>query len=169
MPQLDTPMFTQSVVYIYSHNVKGAHGIVINKKLQATLDEILSHLSIEHRDPDLLMKPVMCGGPVELSQGLIIKSNRGDNDNNGYPIISSSKEQLEAIAEGGHPEDYFVCLGQASWGAGQLEQEIKDSSWLVMPYSDEIMFHSDRDTLWNTAMQHIGIDGCQVSGLCGHA
>lgn len=168
MPHMDDSIFKQSVVYLYGHDNDGAQGVIINKPLTTTLDEILSHLSIEHSISELLTTPVYCGGPVDMNQGLIVARPELDSDN-AFPIISSGLEQLNAIAEGDGPEQYMVTLGQSEWSSGQLETEIKRNDWLVLPYNDSLMFDSPPETIWSMAMAKIGIQSHQVASLCGHA
>lgn len=168
MPHLDDTIFKQSVVYLYDHNDDGAHGVIINKPLTTTMDELFSHLSIEHSLSDLLTTPVYCGGPVDMNQGLIVERPELDSQQ-PYPIISTGLEQLTAIASGNGPEQYIVALGQSEWSSGQLESEIKRNDWLVLPYHDALMFDTPAETLWSLAMAKLGIRDLQVASLCGHA
>ena len=47
--------------------------------------------------------------------------------------VTTSRDVLAAMAEGGGPQRALVALGYAGWGAGQLENEIRENSWLSVP------------------------------------
>ena len=42
--------------------------------------------------------------------------------------LTTSKDVLEAIAEGSGPDKVLVTLDNAGWGAGQLESEIAQNA-----------------------------------------
>jgi putative transcriptional regulator len=49
-----------------------------------------------------------------------------------------------------------VFAGYAGWGAGQLEQELQDDSWIVAePLADDV-FHPGPERLWNDVLRRMG-------------
>lgn len=163
MPNLDCPMFSQTVVYLNHHDRSGAKGLIINKPSQTSLDELLNHLSIHHQDPDFFSKPVYCGGPVDMDQGWV-----AHRDNNKHPNLNNSRQALELITDK-TDEPFIVGLGLAEWKACQLDDEIKAGFWLIAPYDETLMFNYNTDDTWAHAMRHCGIESHQVSGQIGHA
>jgi len=172
MPNLMDPNFYHSVTYVIEHNEEGAMGMVINQPLEVNLGSLFKHLEIETDDGFLVNKKVMSGGPVQIERGFIIHSPLGDWDSsliiNTEVAVTTSKDILTAISKGEGPEDVEIILGYAGWGAGQLDQEILDNSWLSVPANSEILFHTPTEHRWKAAAQLIGIDISQLSSEVGH-
>lgn len=72
--------------------------------------------------------------------------------------LSASGRVIENFAM--HPtEDYFMpVLGYAGWGAGQLEAEIGEGSWLVTDFDDALIFDVAPAGRWQRALERIGVD-----------
>ncbi|VEH68480.1 YqgE like protein [Rodentibacter pneumotropicus] len=51
-----------------------------------------------------------------------------------------------------------MALGCAGWSAGQLEQEIADNAWLVVPSNDRILFDTPYEDRYLAASQLLGIN-----------
>ena len=75
----------------------------------------------------------------------------------------------EAMAGGTGPDHAVVALGCAGWGAGQLEQELIEDSWLTVPVNETLLFDTPLDARWRAAAGSIGIDLSQVADHSGHA
>lgn len=72
--------------------------------------------------------------------------------------LSASGQVIEEFAMG-HSEDYFMpVLGYAGWGAGQLEAEIGEGSWLLADFDDSLIFDSSPFDCWTRALDEIGVD-----------
>lgn len=48
-------------------------------------------------------------------------------------MVTTSKDILETLGTEEAPAHWLVALGYAGWSAGQLEQELVDGAWLVIP------------------------------------
>ena len=83
--------------------------------------------------------------------------------------VTTSRDILEAIARGEGPEHTLVALGCAGWGAGQLEQELAENSWLTAPAQPGILFDLPLDQRWQAAAGQIGVDLMRMAGHVGHA
>ena len=55
----------------------------------------------------------------------------------------------------------MVALGCAGWGAGQLEHELVENSWLTAPADAELLFALPLDARWQAAAGRIGVDMAQ--------
>ncbi len=58
-PFLNDPNFKRSVVLLCEHNDEGSFGLVINRTITQTLDELMNNL-------DGCKVPVFYGGPVQM-------------------------------------------------------------------------------------------------------
>jgi putative transcriptional regulator len=83
--------------------------------------------------------------------------------------VTTSRDILEAMASGTGPQHAVVALGCAGWGAGQLEQELTEDSWLTVPVDANLLFATPIDARWQAAAFSIGIDLTQVADYSGHA
>jgi putative transcriptional regulator len=173
MPGLADPYFYRSVAYICAHNEDGAMGIVINHPLDLSMNDVFQQMSMSSDDALIRNMPVYQGGPVQSDRGFVLH----------YPIqkwdhcieisedigIATSRDILAAIAEGNGPEKTLVALGYAGWGAGQLEQEIKDNAWLNAPSDNSIIFNTPTEDRWAQAAALAGVDLSKLSNNVGHA
>ena len=97
-------------------------------------------------------------------------------DANGVPLpivdelgLTTSKDVLLAVGDGGGPEQVFVTLGYAGWEAGQLEKEIAQNSWLTVEADPKIIFDLPADERYDAALALLGIDFAMLSEEAGHA
>lgn len=173
MPTLKDPNFFQTVALICEHNEEGAMGIVVNRPLELTMSEILNQMDIAYPDPDVGAIPVHLGGPVQCGRGFVIHGPPGDWDSalkvSDQIGVASSRDILEDIAAERGPERIFVALGYAGWGAGQLEREIMENSWLSGPVDPAIVFELPYEDRWHAAAAFAGVDLNMLSGEAGHA
>lgn len=181
MPQLEDPQFSQSVIYLWEYNEQGAMGIVINKPLDVRLGELLQQLDIPLNDPEMEQLPILRGGPVAADQGFIIRRQHKQLSHHENPVVeitvSSSKQELMAIANGEYPGDALIALGCAGWAPGQLDTELANNDWLILPFSEFTLFgeegEQDEDvdafSKWYMAAARAGIDMNRMSSDVGHA
>lgn len=172
MPSLDDPNFREAVAFICEHNEKGALGIVINRPMNVVLGDIFKQLAIED-DSGAAQRPVFLGGPVQPERGFVIHRPPGQWEATlriGDTLaVTTSRDVLTAIACGRGPEQSFVALGYAGWGAGQLEEELRSNSWLSAPVDHAIIFDTPVEKRWQAAASLIGVDLSLLSGDSGHA
>ena len=62
-----------------------------------------------------------------------------------------------------------MALGYAGWGAGQLENELRQNAWLTVPATTDIVFDTPYDELWQAAAGSLGIDLANLSLHAGSA
>lgn len=171
MPQMEDPNFSGTLTYMCDHNSDGAMGVVINRPTDISLAELLEQLGIKMTiKSDAL---VHAGGPVQQDRGFIFHDGDQIWDSSlrlseGL-TLTTSKDILEAIAIGEGPETFLIALGYAGWGAGQLEEELTQNTWLTCPSSKEILFSADSTRKLSMAMDVLGIKADQLSGQIGHA
>ena len=173
MPTLADANFARSVTLICEHSDKGAMGIVVNRMTDLRLGDIFEQLSIDPAKASNTESIVYLGGPVQNNRGFVLHEPLGNwestltvTDNLG---VSTSRDVLEAIAHNRGPDKYMVALGYAGWGAGQLEREISENSWLSGPASREIIFNLPAEHRWKAAARLMGVNLSTLSGETGHA
>lgn len=173
MPSLQDANFYRTVAYICEHDDEGAMGIIINRPLDLELADILEQMDISPNTPEAIHQPIFSGGPVQTERGFVLHPTEQpwDATNEITPDISitTSKDILHAIAAGKGPKQSLVALGYAGWGAGQLEKELAENTWLSGPADSQIIFSSPPEQRWQAAAQLLGVDLNLISGQTGHA
>ena len=147
-PALDNTNFEKVIVFIAEYNQQGALGFVINNLFPRTLNELIE---FNYSKPF----PLFDGGPVE-SEGLFFLHQRPDVIEGGTAIINS-------ICMGGNFQQAVACINDATvseneiklfigycgWDAGELEEEIKEGSWLIIDADTETAFSCDSKKHWD--------------------
>jgi putative transcriptional regulator len=174
MPGIGDPRFDHSVIMICAHNDEHAMGLVINKaKEELTVSDVLDHLGINVAG-DVAARIVLDGGPVRPDRGYVLHSEdfaAGDATQVVAPGIrlTATRDVLEAVAGEAAPQRFLLALGYSGWGAGQLEDELKQNAWLVVDPDAAIVFADALDDKWGRAIKTLGIDPGQLMGEMGRA
>ena len=172
MPSLEDPNFHGTVTYLCAHNDDGAMGIVINRPLEISLGDVLTHLNIDVQDDAVAGSAVLQGGPVQTERGFVVHEPCGEWDSvlqvSEGIAVATSHDILRSMAKGDGPERAVVALGYAGWGAGQLEREVIDNAWLSAPAETNIIFDTDAEDRWSQAARTLGIDPQALVGEAGH-
>jgi putative transcriptional regulator len=130
-PQLIDPHFWRTVALILHHDENGCVGLVLNRP---TLEKVSDHLdswAVTVREPDV----VFYGGPVEPDVGIALTtSSRGESTSlPGVFLADLTKEPPDA-------GEVRIFSGYSGWASGQLEAEIAEGSWYVVPASPDDPF-----------------------------
>jgi putative transcriptional regulator len=174
MPGIGDPRFDRSVIIMCAHDQEHAMGIVLNKpRDEITLSDVLGHLGLKPDDA-VGDRIVLDGGPVRPDRGYVLHSEdfaAGEATQTvGDGIrLTATRDVLEAVATEHPPERFVLALGCAGWGAGQLEDELKLNSWLVVDAVDAIVFGDAYDDKWTLAIKTLGLDPSQLVGEIGSA
>jgi putative transcriptional regulator len=172
MPGLVDPIFHHTVTLLCQHTKEGALGIVINRPVEMKLGEIFKQMDIPITSLEAAEMPVFAGGPVQQDRGFVVHCPSEHWDMSMQVsdeiVLTTSRDVIEAIANGRGPEKYLIALGYAGWSEGQLEKEILNNAWLNTPYAGQILFDTPVSQRWNAAASQIGIDINQLTTPAGH-
>ncbi len=178
MPGMADEHFAGSVVYLCEHNDKGALGLVINKPIDITLKNLFEKVELPLDRDELAGQPVLFGGPVQTERGFVLHEGVGPGQDSGYSstlnipgglAMTTSKDVLEAVADGAGPRKLLVTLGCSGWSAGQLEEEIVRNGWLTVPADPAVIFDTPIEQRYGRALALLGVDPRMLSGEAGHA
>ena len=173
MPAMADPNFRETVTYICKHDAEGAFGIILNRPGELSLAEMLAQLSIPLSERSRLDQPVVLGGPVEPERGFVLHRSTQTFDGTLAPggdiNVTVSLDVLAAIGRGEGPEPALVALGYAGWGRGQLDAEIEQNSWLMVPADPAIVFETPFEQRWAAALGLPGVDIRRITTYAGHA
>ena len=172
LPALADPNFARTVALICQHDDDGAMGVLLNRASEYTLGDVLAQMQIETDDESLRNQIVLAGGPVHPERGFVLHDG-GDWDSTLAIAenlrLTTSRDILEAMARGEGPAQVIVALGCAGWGAGQLEHELGENSWLTAPSDAELLFDLPLEQRWQAAAGRIGVDMSRMADYAGHA
>ncbi|MFT4198548.1 MAG: YqgE/AlgH family protein [Pseudoxanthomonas sp.] len=173
VPALHDPNFARSVTLVCQHDGDGAMGVMVNRLSDYTLGEVMRQMELETADETLRSRVVLAGGPVHPERGFVLHDGPQTWDATlqiGQDLyLTTSRDILEAMAAGEGPGRALVALGCAGWGAGQLEFEIGENSWLVAPADAELLFELPLEQRWQAAGGRIGVDMSLLAGYSGRA
>jgi putative transcriptional regulator len=160
MPQLLDPNFARSVVLLCEHAPEGAFGLIVNRPSEVSAAEAVSlEPPIEHPN-DL---PLLIGGPVEPQRGWILTTAPPDDVESkgvgaGLHLSASPLLLRRVLTSRPIPRRTHVLAGYAGWGPGQLDAELNDSAWLIMPVELDLIFEIPSAVVWEMAIRRLGAD-----------
>lgn len=173
MPSMLDPNFSRGVTFVCQHTSDGAMGILVNRRSDLVLSDVLAQMKLKTGIEAVARAPVYIGGPVQPERGFVLHSRGGDWDSSfdisAQLSVTTSRDILAAIAEGKGPANALVALGYAGWTAGQLDQEILDNAWLTAQADPALIFDTPCEQRWNAAARLVGVDPSQLSAYSGHA
>ncbi|MDD3884283.1 MAG: YqgE/AlgH family protein [Gallionella sp.] len=173
MPALQEGVFAGTLTYICEHNENGALGIVVNRPIDLKLADMFAQINIPLHEPELQSQPVHFGGPVQTERGFVLHDTPGSWQSSlrisDTLELTTSKDILEAVAEGKGPRHMIITLGYAGWDQGQLEHEMSENAWLTLPASEHILFDLPPEARLPAAMRQLGVDYASLSEEVGHA
>lgn len=156
-PFLKDPNFLRSVVFLCEHKEEGSFGFVLNRQYSNTLDELIPELE-GHKIS------VFYGGPVQQDTIHFLHQ---------YPdIIPGGMEVTKGIFWGGDFEKLVELIktdsidtskirfyiGYSGWSGGQLDEELKEKSWLTVKGTRKLIFHENYEEIWKDALKQLGGD-----------
>jgi len=160
MPQLVDPNFARTVILLCEHSEEGAFGLVVNRPAETTAAEAVQ-MEPGVDDPNDL--PLLMGGPVEPQRGWILTASPVEAVDS-RPIgaglyLSASPTVLREVLEAHPPPRRTAVLaGYAGWGPGQLDEELSQSAWLIMPVELDLIFEIPSAAAWEMAIRRLGAD-----------
>lgn len=153
-PDLVDPNFRRAVVLVGEHGDEGAMGVVLNRPSPVTVTDAVPALAAIVAPDDL----VHVGGPVQ-PQAIVVLGDFDDPEHAGVLVFGSIgflPGEIESADDVGPLRRARVFAGYAGWGAGQLESELEEDSWIVAPAKPDDVFTDDPDGLWSAVLRRKG-------------
>lgn len=156
-PHLRDPNFRQTVVLICEHGTGGSLGLVINRRSDQHIMEVLPQATGLHERVGL----VYSGGPVQKESLLILHRVFGEVPES-QPIfdgvcLGGDLLMLEKVsAEGGAEDVIRVYMGYSGWAPGQLQMELATGSWIVIPADLQLVFARNPYHVWSGVLRALG-------------
>lgn len=152
-PSLVDPNFHRTVVLIGHHDEAGAVGVVLNRESEVEVAEAVPPLAG-------LVEPgarLFFGGPVETQAAVVVADFEHPERANvvAFESVGFLPEETDADELGGLRRAR-VFAGYAGWGAGQLEAEMEEGSWIAEPAVAEDVFTEEPGELWSGVLRRKG-------------
>ncbi len=151
-PELADPNFDGTLTLILEHDEEGAIGVVVNRPSHVEITDAYPEWANVADLPSVLFE----GGPVETDSLIALGwGERLDGDlPMGLTSIDLEQQVPLVIAEG--LERLRIFAGYAGWGGGQLEGELANGAWWVVPCIVEDLFRPDPEGIWATVLRRSG-------------
>jgi putative transcriptional regulator len=170
-PLMNDPNFARTVMLVGHHDQTGALGWVVNRVLEVNVQDVLPDRLAAGIHPET---PLRLGGPVGTT-GLtvLLRAPLTDEATEVAPGLFACGDAgilKVAFAEppSGDSATALLVVGYAGWGARQLDREITDGWWFVMPFDSELAFSHDAGDLWEQSMRRLGLDQSMAFGRSEH-
>ncbi|MFC5177684.1 YqgE/AlgH family protein [Nocardioides taihuensis] len=153
-PVLLDPNFADTVVLLLDVDENGALGVVLNRPSVVPVAEVLEGWSEVVAEPEVLFH----GGPVSTEGALAVASlSRPDDVPVGFREVwgTLGVVDLDTPVEliDGSIDGMRIFAGYAGWGADQLDGEIEEGSWYVVPAEGSDVFRLDPTDLWRDVLR----------------
>jgi len=156
-PAMKDPNFRRAVVLMSSHTAEGAMGVVLNRPMGKRLGELSGDFALG----PLSSVPLFTGGPVQNEQ-LVLAAWQTRDDGFRLHFGIEPEKAAQLLEEGDTHLRGF--LGYSGWSAGQLENEMSMHTWIVADVPEDLLTHSQDESLWRTVLGREGAEWRLLAG-----
>lgn len=162
LPMLTDPNFARSVIYLLEADPEaGSAGVVVNSPTRTPVGQVLPAWHDAVSAPGVVFR----GGPVQPDGALCLATVTAPAAEAPAGSIRLVRQRTAAARIGlvdldadvddirAAVGDLRVFAGHAGWSAGQLEAEIAEGAWWVVPGWIEDVFGADQTRLWSRVWQ----------------
>lgn len=154
-PFLPGSYFNRAVVFLVAYSEKGAVGFILNKKVDFPIHDIIA-------DFPEFNSQVYIGGPVS-TDSVYYLHRLGDQLKGSIRVSENiywggDFDELKRLIGLGiaKPSEIRFFLGYSGWDSGQLEEEIRENSWLVNDIKEEIVLSDLSQSSWIDFVKLVG-------------
>ena len=162
-PVLGDPNFRRTVVLIVEHEPdQGTLGVVLNRPTQVPVGQVLEPWTELATDPSVVFN----GGPVQPASALALAHVPGIEEPVGWHPLDGAAPAVARLGLvdldappgllAGTIASLRVYAGYAGWSAGQLQAEIDEGAWYVVPGQPSDAFCPDPEQLWPAVLRRQG-------------
>ena len=155
-PEVESDLYSKSVVLVCEHNASGSFGLIINKPLSLEIPaEIINTDMLEN--PNLL---IQTGGPIQIGQMMLLHSSNTIPDQTleicpGVFLGGNLEFLQEAIKDPSTPH-VRLCFGYSGWAAGHLDKELLEGHWFIHKAKASHIFSPSPKNLWHSILNEMG-------------
>ena len=155
-PDMPDPNFRRSIIYMIEHDFSGSLGVVITRRSESDVEEILPAWS------DLCSSPPVfhIGGPVKPDTGIALVVLRSGVDGSGQVGLQQIEGRVHVVDLDSDPdqlrddvEGMRVFVGYTGWAPGQLQDELDRGDWYVAPSLPTDLLAPARVDVWGEVLR----------------
>ena len=157
-PLLGDPNFRRTVVLIVEHEeIEGTLGVVLNRPTTVGVGQVLEQWTELATEPSVVFR----GGPVAPNSALALALVLGKDEPVGWRALDGAPAlaRLGLLDLDTPPgllateiSNLRVYAGYAGWSPGQLEAEIDEGAWYVLPAEPSDVFAAEPEQLWRSVL-----------------
>ncbi|HEV3382655.1 MAG TPA: YqgE/AlgH family protein [Trebonia sp.] len=161
-PLLGDQNFRRSVVLIVEHEIsEGTLGVVLNRPTEVPVGRVLEQWTELATEPSVMFR----GGPVQPDSALALALVPGTDEPIGWRALDGTPAlaRLGLLDLDTPPRllapainQLRVYAGYAGWSPGQLQAEIHEGAWLVVPGEPGDVFVAEPEELWRDVLRRQG-------------
>ncbi len=148
--------FKRSVILLAEHNEEGSYGMVFNKPLHVKLNDLITDFPVFEAD-------LYLGGPVKTDSLFYIHKFPDvadcipvNNDLYWGGDIDNIKELIACNQLNKNNIRFFI--GYSGWSPKQLDEELKNNSWVVSRFKTDALFADTSEDIWKSLVLKLGDD-----------
>lgn len=157
LPTLLDPNFRRTILFLSHHDPEeGSVGFILNRPQEIDLGDLAPSAGGGEQIP------VYEGGPVER-KSLIVAKIHWHKDEGRALFQSLGEEDLSPPPSGdfqAESEQLRAFTGYAGWSAGQLERELEEKSWIILPPAPDLLLPVETPeegaSRWRSLMKKLG-------------
>lgn len=155
MPKLNDPNFRQTVILLCEYGPDGALGVVLNRPTEMAVSMLMDGFQDVRGE-----EKVYAGGPV-AKNGMLVLCRSDEPGYDGHSIfdgvfVPKDLEKIKSEGALGEKGEVRCYLGYAGWAPGQLEDELSEGAWSLLPADRALVFDADPSFLWSQMMRRLG-------------
>ena len=154
-PFLRDATFGRSVILLIDHTDEGTMGLIINKPLPIFVNDIIK----EFKYIDDI--PLYKGGPVATDTLFYLHTLA--NISGAIPVskglyLNGDFDEIKKYILQGNKVDQHIrfFLGYCGWEGEQLNDELKENTWLVSKEDKDYLMKSHTKDIWKEALEKLG-------------
>ncbi|MEM6911150.1 MAG: YqgE/AlgH family protein [Verrucomicrobiota bacterium] len=150
-PALQDPNFHRTAILVTEHEpTQGAQGYVLNRPLGKTVGQLLTGPEFV----PLAEVPVCVGGPVSHEKLTFASFWWNREEGSLVPESHLSHDQaVEALLDG---KTVRAFVGYSGWREGQLEEELRQETWILHKGSPWLAEQGATEPLWEKLLESLG-------------
>jgi putative transcriptional regulator len=151
-PAMSNPYFAHTTILVVQSNAEGTAGVILNRPADHSIQQIWTQVS---QSPCAREQAFHLGGPLPGPMVALHRQPALGEVCVGEDLYVAAERSLldRLLAEETMPFRLFV--GHAGWGPGQLEKELKQGAWMVLPAGAIEIFAAESE-LWYRAVREVG-------------